>query len=137
MPPADRLRNELARGANGLRNALEDLVEIARGIHLAVLANGGFTPALQTLARRFPSRPKPPGRQGAASSFVAAVCSRCRTSESGSSEWKLEVQGCALSGRTVHGDRAAERLDAVPQPDQAGAVGRIGSAVPVVTDAEA
>lgn len=54
MPSADRLRNELARAANGLTNALEELVEISRGIHPAVLAKGGLTPALQTLARRSP-----------------------------------------------------------------------------------
>jgi signal transduction histidine kinase len=52
MPPADRLKNELVRAANGLTNALEELVEISRGIHPAVLAKGGLTPALQTLARR-------------------------------------------------------------------------------------
>jgi signal transduction histidine kinase len=54
MPPADQLKNELARAANGLTNALEELVEISRGIHPAVLAKGGLTPALQTLARRSP-----------------------------------------------------------------------------------
>jgi signal transduction histidine kinase len=54
MPPADRLKNELARAANGLTNAPEELVEISRGIHPAVLAKGGLTTALQTLARRSP-----------------------------------------------------------------------------------
>jgi signal transduction histidine kinase len=54
MPPADPLKNELARAANGLTNALEELVEISRGIHPAVLAKGGLGPTLMTLARRSP-----------------------------------------------------------------------------------
>jgi signal transduction histidine kinase len=54
MPPADQLKDELARAANGLTNALEELVEISRGIHPAVLAKGGLRAALQTLARRSP-----------------------------------------------------------------------------------
>ena len=54
-----------------------------------------------------------------------------------SGEWELDVQGCARTGRALHDNGAAERLDAVFQPDQAGAPGRIGPAGPVVTDAEA
>jgi signal transduction histidine kinase len=54
MPPADELKNELARASNGLTNALEELVEISRGIHPAALAKGGLRAALQTLARRSP-----------------------------------------------------------------------------------
>jgi signal transduction histidine kinase len=54
MPQADQLKNELARAADGLANALEELVEIARGIHPAVLAKGGLNAALRTLARRSP-----------------------------------------------------------------------------------
>lgn len=37
---------------NGLAGVMEDLLEIARGIHPAILANGGLRPALKTLARR-------------------------------------------------------------------------------------
>jgi signal transduction histidine kinase len=54
MPPDDRLKNELARAANALTNALEELVEISRGIHPAVLAKGGLRASLQALARRSP-----------------------------------------------------------------------------------
>jgi signal transduction histidine kinase len=53
-PQADQLKSELARAANGLANALEELVEISRGIHPAALAKGGLTTALQALARRSP-----------------------------------------------------------------------------------
>jgi signal transduction histidine kinase len=54
VPSTDQLQNELERAADSLANALEELVEISRGIHPAVLAKGGLTPALQTLARRSP-----------------------------------------------------------------------------------
>jgi signal transduction histidine kinase len=46
------LRDELARVAEGLAAALDDLREMARGIHPAILAEGGLRPALKTLARR-------------------------------------------------------------------------------------
>ncbi|MCW3046956.1 MAG: histidine kinase,GAF protein [Solirubrobacterales bacterium] len=51
LPPG-RLRARLARTASGLAGALEDLVEISRGIHPGILAAGGLGPALKTLARR-------------------------------------------------------------------------------------
>ncbi|WP_329045816.1 hypothetical protein OG738_29915 [Amycolatopsis sp. NBC_01488] len=54
VSPADRLKDELTDAANGLANALDELVEISRGIHPAALAKGGLTPALKTLARRSP-----------------------------------------------------------------------------------
>jgi signal transduction histidine kinase len=38
--------------ANGLAGVMGDLLEIARGIHPGILANGGLMPALKTLARR-------------------------------------------------------------------------------------
>jgi len=43
---------ELDRVAAGLDGVLADLREIARGLHPAVLADGGLAPALKTLARR-------------------------------------------------------------------------------------
>jgi len=54
MPPADERRDQLAHAAMGLAGALEDLVEISRGIHPGALAEGGLGPALKTLARRSP-----------------------------------------------------------------------------------
>jgi signal transduction histidine kinase len=36
----------------GLADAVEDLQELSRGIHPAILSNGGLGPALKTLARR-------------------------------------------------------------------------------------
>jgi PAS domain S-box-containing protein len=52
MPPDETLKARLAHTASGLAGALEDLVEISRGIHPAILAKGGLTPALKALARR-------------------------------------------------------------------------------------
>jgi signal transduction histidine kinase len=45
-------RATLARAADGLTGVLNELREIARGIHPAILAEGGLGPALKTLARR-------------------------------------------------------------------------------------
>jgi len=42
--------------AAGLDGVLDDLREIARGLHPAILADGGLRPALRTLARRSPVR---------------------------------------------------------------------------------
>ena len=47
-------RAELAHVAQGLTSVLDDLREIALGIHPAILAEGGLGPALKTLAHRSP-----------------------------------------------------------------------------------
>jgi signal transduction histidine kinase len=51
-PELDELRAELSRAVDGLAQANEDLQEIARGIHPAILAEGGLGRALKALARR-------------------------------------------------------------------------------------
>ena len=51
-PEAGDLVKRLDGAAAGLEAALEELREIARGIHPAVLAQGGLRPALAALARR-------------------------------------------------------------------------------------
>jgi signal transduction histidine kinase len=53
-PAADERERMLAHAANGLANAVDELVEISRGIHPAILAEGGLGPALKNLARRSP-----------------------------------------------------------------------------------
>jgi signal transduction histidine kinase len=52
--PSDQpeLQSELDRVAAGLNSALDELREFARGIHPAILAEGGLGAALKTLARR-------------------------------------------------------------------------------------
>jgi signal transduction histidine kinase len=51
-PELGELRAELSGVADGLTGVLDELREIARGIHPAILAEGGLAPALRTLARR-------------------------------------------------------------------------------------
>jgi signal transduction histidine kinase len=46
------LRGQLADIADGLTGALTDLRELSRGIHPAILSEGGLSPALKALARR-------------------------------------------------------------------------------------
>jgi signal transduction histidine kinase len=53
-PEREDLREQLSRVAQGLTEAVEDLQEISRGIHPAILTKGGLGPALQTLAHRSP-----------------------------------------------------------------------------------
>jgi signal transduction histidine kinase len=43
---------EIGRVADELNGVVEDLREIARGIHPAILSEGGLGPALRTLGRR-------------------------------------------------------------------------------------
>jgi signal transduction histidine kinase len=53
MPPErPELRTRLAQVADGLTGALEELRELSRGIHPAILSEGGLPPALKALARR-------------------------------------------------------------------------------------
>ncbi|MCW3015055.1 MAG: histidine kinase [Solirubrobacterales bacterium] len=51
-PDMDELRAQLARTERGLGEALEELREISRGIHPAILSRGGLERALRALARR-------------------------------------------------------------------------------------
>ncbi|MDX6507347.1 MAG: hypothetical protein QOG06_1991 [Gaiellaceae bacterium] len=51
-PAADDVGAELSHVVEGLTGVLEDLREIARGIHPAILSEGGLGAALKTLARR-------------------------------------------------------------------------------------
>jgi signal transduction histidine kinase len=51
-PERPELRAQLARVGDGLTGALEELRELSRGIHPAILSEGGLGPALKALARR-------------------------------------------------------------------------------------
>jgi signal transduction histidine kinase len=53
-PELGTLRTELDRVAAGLTSTLDELREYARGIHPAILAEGGLPAALRALARRSP-----------------------------------------------------------------------------------
>jgi PAS domain S-box-containing protein len=51
-PDGEALRSELSSIAAGLADAVADLQELSRGIHPAILSQGGLGPALRTLMRR-------------------------------------------------------------------------------------
>jgi signal transduction histidine kinase len=51
-PELGELRAELSGIVDGLKSLLDDLREIAHGIHPPIQAEGGLEPALKTLARR-------------------------------------------------------------------------------------
>ena len=52
-PQLGELEDELEQVADGLEGVLDELREMARGIHPAILAKVGLAPALKTLARRW------------------------------------------------------------------------------------
>ena len=54
VPPDAELEGQLALVAEGLASAVDELREMARGIHPAILSEGGLGPALKALARRSP-----------------------------------------------------------------------------------
>jgi signal transduction histidine kinase len=51
-PQLGELGRELSRVAKGLASAFDELREISRGIHPAILSEGGLEPALRVLCRR-------------------------------------------------------------------------------------
>jgi PAS domain S-box-containing protein len=51
-PDLPEVREQMSRVVDGLTGALEELQEIARGIHPAILGQGGLGAALKVLARR-------------------------------------------------------------------------------------
>ena len=53
---SDEQRAEVGRIADGLAAAVQELRELSRGIHPAVLTQGGLAPALKALRRRSPVR---------------------------------------------------------------------------------
>jgi signal transduction histidine kinase len=79
-PPAASIRRELSLLADGLFTVLDELREIAHGIHPAVLSEAGLGPALEALARRSAVPVEldlrlgsPPGQQaGVAAYYIAS-----------------------------------------------------------------
>jgi signal transduction histidine kinase len=51
-PESAELRAQLTQGVDGLTGALDELRELSRGIHPAILSEGGLAPALKALGRR-------------------------------------------------------------------------------------
>jgi signal transduction histidine kinase len=57
-PQLGELEGELSRIADGMRSVFDEVREISRGIHPAILSKGGLGPALRALGRRSPLRVK-------------------------------------------------------------------------------
>jgi signal transduction histidine kinase len=53
-PECDELKAELSDAVSGLTNVFQELQEISRGIHPAILSTGGLAAGFKTLARRSP-----------------------------------------------------------------------------------
>jgi signal transduction histidine kinase len=77
--PADNIQRELSLLADGLFTALDELREIAHGIHPAVLSEAGLGPALKALARRSAvpvqfdlNLGSPPGQQAEVAAYYIA-----------------------------------------------------------------
>ncbi|HWE08422.1 MAG TPA: GAF domain-containing protein [Solirubrobacteraceae bacterium] len=51
-PELGKLAEQLSRVAGGLQNVFDEVREISRGIHPAILSEGGLEPTLKALARR-------------------------------------------------------------------------------------
>ncbi|WP_433063047.1 GAF domain-containing sensor histidine kinase [Dactylosporangium sp. CS-033363] len=51
-PTAGVVRQQLGRAVDGLTAVAHDLQELSRGIHPAIVSQGGLAPAIRTLARR-------------------------------------------------------------------------------------
>lgn len=79
-PGVPDLRREIGRFADELDGVTDDLREISRGIHPAILSEGGLAPALRTLARRssipveidFPAEARLPAPIEVAAYYVVA-----------------------------------------------------------------
>jgi signal transduction histidine kinase len=54
----DEVRADVGRVADGLTGAVTELRDLLRGIHPAILTEGGLSPALKALGRRSPVRVK-------------------------------------------------------------------------------
>lgn len=79
-PGHEGLQAELGQITAGLASALDELREYARGIHPAILADGGLTAALKTLTHRSPvpvhlevrTKARLPGRVEVAAYYVVS-----------------------------------------------------------------
>jgi signal transduction histidine kinase len=94
------LKRQIADAAAGVTGAVEELQEIARGIHPAILSKGGLGPALRTLARRsavpvelnLPPDRRLPERTEAASYYVAAEALANAAKHAGASVVQVDVE---------------------------------------------
>ena len=107
------LEGQLSRVAEGLAHAFDELREIARGIHPAILSEGGLAPALKALARRsavpvkldFHADGRLPETVEVAAYYVVseALTNAAKHAHASAVRVKLEVRAATL-GLTIHDD---------------------------------
>jgi signal transduction histidine kinase len=99
-PELGELRARLSETADGLAGALGELQEIARGIHPAILTDGGLTRALRTLARRsaipveldIRTEARPPGPVEVAAYYVVSEALTNAVKHAGASVVRVGVE---------------------------------------------
>jgi signal transduction histidine kinase len=122
------LREELARAANAVAVALEELREVSRGLHPAILTEGGLAPALRALSRRtaipveleISARERLPERVEVAGYYVVCELLTNAVKHARASVVRVTVEH--LSGSL----RVSIRDDGVGGADPAGGSGLIG-----------
>jgi signal transduction histidine kinase len=131
VPPYEvELKKELARFADGLTDVLDELREISRGIHPAILSEGGLGPALKGLARRsavpvefgVDVQTRLPERVEAASYFVVSEALANAAKHAQASEARVDVE---VVGNYLH---VSVRDDGVGGADPSRGSGLIGLA---------
>jgi len=94
------LEQEIGRAARELDEVVDDLREISRGIHPAILSEGGLGPALRTLARRaalpveveVPTERRLPGQIEAAAYYVVSEALTNTTKHASASVARVAVE---------------------------------------------
>jgi signal transduction histidine kinase len=101
VPPAlGKLEGELSHVADELASVQDELREFARGIHPAILAEGGLGPALRTLARRsavpvqldIRSETRPAERVEVAAYYIVSEALTNAAKHAGASIVRVEVE---------------------------------------------
>jgi signal transduction histidine kinase len=129
-PELPELRAALSQTAEGLNDAVGELQEISRGIHPAILSQGGLAPALRTLARRsavpvdvtVETEERLPEPIEVAAYYVVAEALANVAKHAGASSASVEVE------MTNAGLRLCVRDDGVGDADPARGSGLIGLA---------
>jgi signal transduction histidine kinase len=127
-PELPDLRKQVSGVADGLESLLEELREISRGIHPAILSEGGLGSALKSLARRSPipmeldlrTDARLPEHVEVAAYYVAseALANAAKHASASVAQLALEMR--------AEGIRLSVRDDGIGGADPAGGTGLVG-----------
>jgi signal transduction histidine kinase len=128
--PPDEFRVELAAISDGLEAVLEDLRRTSRGIHPAILYEGGLRPALRALARQSPVpvaldvrvEGRLPGQVEAGAYYVVSEMLTNVAKHAQATAVHIDVEAC---DSTLH---VVVRDDGIGGADPAGGSGLVGLA---------